>query len=307
MVPEKELTWKNYIRNSNLIECKNSFNHFSDINGYILKPGKRNFVDHFETFLKVSAYNVYNLRNNDLNENSWNVIEKNEKNSSDIEQFVIKIFEISKTINLDVKDETKNIISYFVFEKDRLNTNIVYSKHNLDEQFNLIDNSLALISLKLLKDDVSKIKYLKPLLCASRKHYILHDFPEDIVKGYVNFYEEDLQKHKVSMKDLFSLEEISKKYISSKSKIHDNLIHLKTYEINKRAKFNEELIKNWYHWFGALPKNISHMMKDKAIVGLDQLRSYEKNTLHFKFEARNAFDYLYVKSAKKCLERVAGV
>lgn len=110
--------------------------------------------------------------------------------------------ESARRAGFSIDQELRLILGSMRFDAARAGTCRVSCERELREHFFTQDISgTTRATLKVFSEDPSRAEALAPLATASRIHYNLRDFEEDIGKGYVNIPIEDLARHGVSRFD----------------------------------------------------------------------------------------------------------
>lgn len=116
-------------------------------------------------------------------------------------------FAIGESFGESFHDETADILGSLHFDAVRRNpeSSVAFSREVLQHHFHLLDiRGTINTCLKLADEKHMTSTDLEPLGNASRIHYTLRDFDEDIAAGLINIPEEDMQKLNISMADLQS-------------------------------------------------------------------------------------------------------
>lgn len=114
-------------------------------------------------------------------------------------------FHLADQLNLDIHEEIQSILGSLLFDARRVGKHLTFSRPNLDEHFHFLDIKGTIYgALKLMGEDPQKFPLLKALGKASRIHYDLRDYEEDVQAGYINIPQEDLALHHISPANLES-------------------------------------------------------------------------------------------------------
>lgn len=120
-----------------------------------------------------------------------------------VEQLMQHCFKTGQRFGVSFEDETDNILASMLFDAKRVGRSIVFPKEELHHHFHLLDiRGTIRASLKVFNEDPSKYRDIEPLGEASRVHYNLRDFDDDIRQGLINISQEEMEQFGITPNNL---------------------------------------------------------------------------------------------------------
>lgn len=100
--------------------------------------------------------------------------------------------QLGRKFGEDFRQETDDILHSLLFDARRRGQWIIYPARELEAHFHTLDiRGTIRATLKLFREDPDKYPLLEALGTATRYHYDLQDFEDDIRAGFVNIAAED--------------------------------------------------------------------------------------------------------------------
>jgi hypothetical protein len=108
------------------------------------------------------------------------------------DSLLLYAFSIGKSFGHNFVGETDDLLSSMLFDARRRGRNIILPESDLRQHFYLLDiRGTVRAALKIYGEDPNKERLLAPLGAATRIHYNLRDYSEDIKAGFINISSED--------------------------------------------------------------------------------------------------------------------
>ncbi len=99
--------------------------------------------------------------------------------------------------------ETQDILGSMLFDANRRGKNVLFQEADLNDHFYRMDiEGTIRAALKIYGEDPKKDQLLVPLGIATRIHYNLRDYGEDIESGFINVSSEDCLRLGIRRKDI---------------------------------------------------------------------------------------------------------
>ena len=113
---------------------------------------------------------------------------------------------LAQKMGQDFREETSDILHSLLFDARRNGKWTFFPQSELKEHFHTLDiRGTIRATLKIFREDPDKYIWLEALGTATRYHYDLQDFEEDIKAGYVNIPEEDCNRFGISRESLHDI------------------------------------------------------------------------------------------------------
>lgn len=121
----------------------------------------------------------------------------------EVDHLMLYCFQLAEKLGKDFKDETKDILESLLFDAERRNKWIIFSREELTWHFHILDiRGTIRATLKIFNDNPDKYSFLEPLGKACRYQYDIEDFEADIAAGYINIPKEDCQHFDINIEDM---------------------------------------------------------------------------------------------------------
>ena len=112
-------------------------------------------------------------------------------------------YQLADQAGLNIARELDAFFDYFLFDARRYKTWQIFTRAELEQAYDACDITGTIRgSLMVFGENPQKEDLLMPLGKATRKHYTLRDYEEDIKKGFVNIPKESIDGYGITVSDL---------------------------------------------------------------------------------------------------------
>jgi hypothetical protein len=127
--------------------------------------------------------------------------------NDEVDYLMLHCFNVADGFGQEFNSETEDILNSLLFDARRRGKLIVFPEKDLKSHFHLLDiRGTIKATLKIFKDDPAKYYLLESLGTATRYHYDLEDFEDDIKAGYVNISAEDCHMFGIGPDELYNID-----------------------------------------------------------------------------------------------------
>jgi len=123
-----------------------------------------------------------------------------------VDHLLLACYSAGENLGHSFQKESDDILRSMLFDARRVGRSLVFPYSELHEHFHLLDvEGVVKATMKASGEDSSRYQALAPLGLASRIHYNLRDYEEDLDAGLVNVSEEDINRLEMNLTDVNSL------------------------------------------------------------------------------------------------------